>query len=104
MPTTHRTRVARVATRLNIGGPALHVTILATRLGPESETVLLFGETDARGGSMLAEAEAAGATVIQVPGLKRKPALVDDLRAALWLYRYFRSWRPASVASHMGKV
>jgi glycosyltransferase involved in cell wall biosynthesis len=104
MSTTRRTRVARVATRLNIGGPALHITILATRLGPEFETVLLVGETDAREGSMLAEAEAAGATVIRVPGLKRKPSLVDDLRAALWLYRYFRSWRPAIVASHMAKA
>ncbi len=104
MSTTSKIRVARVATRLNIGGPALHVTILATRLGPEFETVLLVGETDAREGSMLGEAEAAGATVIQVPGLKRKPALVADLRAALWLYRYFRSWRPTIVASHMAKA
>jgi glycosyltransferase involved in cell wall biosynthesis len=104
MPTTQKTRVARVATRLNIGGPALHVTILATRLGPEFETVLLVGATDAREGSMLADAEAAGATVVQVPGLKRRPALIDDLRAALWLYRYFRSWRPAIVASHMAKA
>ena len=104
MRTTQKTRIARVATRLNIGGPALHVTILATRLGPEFETVLLVGETDAREGSMLDDAEAAGATVIQVPGLKRKPALVDDLRAALWLFRYFRWWRPAIVASHMAKA
>ena len=104
MTTTQRTRVARVATRLNIGGPALHVTILATRLGPEFETVLLVGETDAREGSMLGEAEAAGATVIQVPGLKRKPAVIDDLRAVIWLYRYFRLWRPAIVASHMAKA
>ena len=98
MSITQRTRVARVATRLNIGGPAVHVTILATRLGPEFETVLLVGETDAREGSLLAEAEAAGATVVRVPGLKRQPALLDDLRARFWLYRYFRSWRPAIVA------
>ena len=101
---TQKTRIARVATRLNIGGPALHVAILATRLGPEFETVLLVGETDDREGSMMDDAKAAGATVIQVPGLKRKPALVDDLRAALWLYRYFRWWRPAIVASHMAKA
>lgn len=82
----------------------MHVTILATRLGPEFETVLLVGETDAHEGSMLAEAEAAGATVITVPGLKRAPALFDDLRATLWLYRYFRAWRPTIVASHMAKA
>jgi glycosyltransferase involved in cell wall biosynthesis len=104
MSTTRRIRVARVTTRLNIGGPAWHVTILATRLGPEFETVLLVGETDAREGSLLADAEAAGATVIRVPGLKRKPALFDDLRAAFWLYRYFRAWRPAIVATHMAKA
>jgi glycosyltransferase involved in cell wall biosynthesis len=104
MSITRRTRVARVVTRLNIGGPSWHVILLATRLGPEFETVLLVGETDAREGSMLGDAEAAGATVIRVPGLRRKPALAGDLRAALWLYRYFRSWRPVIVASHMAKA
>ena len=78
--------------------------ILSTRLGPEFETVLLVGETDAREGSLLADARAAGATVLQVPRLKRRPTPLDDLRAAFWLYRYFRSWRPTIVASHMAKA
>ena len=104
MSTTQKIRVARVVTRLNIGGPAWHVTILSTRLGPEFETVLLVGETDAREGSLLADARAAGATVIQVPGLQRPPAPLNDLRAAFWLYRYFRDWRPSIVATHMAKA
>ncbi len=80
------------------------MTILSTQLGPEFETVLLVGETDEREGSMLADARAAGATVIEVPALKRRPAPLDDIRTTLWLYRYFRSWRPAIVASHMAKA
>ena len=104
MSTTPPIRVARVVTRLNIGGPSWHVTILSTRLGPEFESVLLVGETDAREGSLLSDARTAGATVVEVPGLRRRPAPLADLRAAFWLYRYFRSWRPTIVASHMAKA
>ena len=104
MSTTPRIRVARVVTRLNIGGPSWHVMILSTRLGTEFDTVLLVGETDSREGSLLADARAAGATVLEVPGLRRRPAPLDDLRAAFWLFRYFRSWRPTIVASHMAKA
>jgi glycosyltransferase involved in cell wall biosynthesis len=104
MSTTPRTRVARVITRMNIGGPAWHVTILSTRLGPEFETRLLVGEEDAREGSMFDTARAAGAEIVHVPGLKREPSPVDDLRVAIWLYRYFRVWRPQIVATHMAKA
>jgi glycosyltransferase involved in cell wall biosynthesis len=102
--TTPPIRVARVATRLNIGGPSWHVTILSTQLGPEFETVLLVGETDEREGSMLDAAREAGANVVKVPWLRRRPSPLDDLRSTLWLYRYFRRWRPTIVASHMAKA
>src|SRR5579859_3772802 len=104
MSTTPKIRVARVVTRLNIGGPSWHVTILSTRLGPEFETVLFVGETESREGSLIDAARDAGATVVEVPRLRRQPSPIDDLRAAWWLYRYFREWRPAIVASHMAKA
>ncbi len=89
---------------MNVGGPSWHVTILSTRLGPEYETRLLVGEAEAVEGSMIEAAEAAGADTVRVPGLKRKPSPLDDIRATVWLYRYFRAWRPSIVATHMAKA
>jgi hypothetical protein len=70
MVPTDQVSVARVITRLNIGGPARHVTILSTRLGPAFKSTLLVGEIGDREGSLLQEAIAAGACVVVVPGLK----------------------------------
>ena len=97
-------RIARVITRLNIGGPARHVTILTTRSGPEFDAVLLVGEPEAREGSLLDEALDAGATPVHVPGLRRPLSPLSDLRAFIWLFRYFRRVRPTIVATHTAKA
>jgi glycosyltransferase involved in cell wall biosynthesis len=89
---------------MNIGGPARHVTILATRSGPEFATVLLTGEPGAREGSLLGEAERAGAHVIGVPHLRRPLSPVADVLAFVWLFKYFRRERPAIVATHTAKA
>ena len=89
---------------MNIGGPARHVTILATRSGPEFATVLLTGDPGQREGSLLEEAERAGAHVVRVPHLRRPLAPLADLRAFLWLFRYLRRERPAIVATHTAKA
>jgi glycosyltransferase involved in cell wall biosynthesis len=102
--TTDPHKIVRVITRMNIGGPARHVTILATRSEPEFATVLLTGEPGAREGSMLEEAERAGAHVVRVPHLSRPVAPIADLLALLWLFKYFRRERPAIVATHTAKA
>jgi hypothetical protein len=38
-------RLVRVVTRMNIGGPARHVTILTARCGPELEGALLHDDS-----------------------------------------------------------
>jgi glycosyltransferase involved in cell wall biosynthesis len=89
---------------MNIGGPARHVTILATRSQPEFATVLLAGHPGHREGSMLDEAVAAGAHVVHVPHLSRPLSPVADMLALVWLFRYFRRERPAIVATHTAKA
>lgn len=89
---------------MNIGGPARHVTIVTTRSGPEFDSVLLAGETGPREGSLLEEAERAGAHVVRVPHLRRAVAPVADLLALIWIYRYLRRERPAIVATHTAKA
>jgi glycosyltransferase involved in cell wall biosynthesis len=102
--TTDPPKIVRVITRMNIGGPARHVTILATRSGPEFTTVLLTGEPSAREGSLLDEAEQAGARIVRVPHLSRPVSPIADLLAFIWLFRYFRRERPAIVATHTAKA
>jgi glycosyltransferase involved in cell wall biosynthesis len=97
-------KLVRVITRMNIGGPSRHVTILTTRCAPEFECVLLTGVPDEREGSMEGEARAAGAEIVDVPHLRRALSPVDDLLALVWLYRYFRRERPAIVATHLAKA
>jgi len=97
-------RIARVITRLNIGGPARHVTILTARSGPEFDGVLLVGEPEAREGSLLDDAVAAGTNLVHVPHLRRPLSPLADLQAFVWLLRYFRRERPAIVATHTAKA
>jgi glycosyltransferase involved in cell wall biosynthesis len=79
------------------------VAILATRMG-DLNGVLLTGETDGREGSLEPAVRAAGATVVKVPGLRRRPDPIHDLAAFVYLYRYFRRTRPRIVATHMAKA
>src|SRR5438046_5283347 len=104
LPTTAPPKLARVITRMNIGGPARHVTILTAHASPEFDAVLLTGETAEREGSLEGEALAAGARVVHVPRLRRALNPLSDLTAILWLYRYFRREKPAIVATHTAKA
>jgi len=97
-------KLIRVITRMNVGGPARHVTILTTRCTPEFDSVLLTGEPEQREGSLLEEAVHAGAHVVQVPRLQRPLSPVADMLVLIWLFRYFRRERPAIVATHTAKA
>ena len=98
-----RPRVAIVITRMNMGGPARLVTSLATGM-TGVRAVILTGETGPREGSMAESAVGAGAMVVDVPRLRRELAPIADLRAFLWLLRYFRREHPDVVATHMAKA
>lgn len=104
MTSTGQPKLVRVVTRMNIGGPSRHVTILTARGGPEFDCKLLTGKPDQREGSMEEEARRAGATVIDVPHLQRRLSPLDDVTALVWLFRYFRKERPTIVATHLAKA
>jgi glycosyltransferase involved in cell wall biosynthesis len=99
-----RTRLARVITRMNVGGPARHVTILATQAGREWNGVLITGTPDEREGTLESAAIERGAHVISVPSLQRRPSPIRDLRALVALVRLFRRLRPQVVATHTAKA
>ncbi len=99
-----RTAVARVITRLNIGGPSIQATRLTTALEPHGfRTRLLHGQLDAGEGDM-SYLVAPGADVVFVPTLCRPISPVNDVRTLVALYRAFRQVRPAIVHTHMAKA
>lgn len=98
-------RVARVITRLNIGGPAQHVIRLTARL-PRArfESVLLAGRETPSEGDMRALATQWAVRPITVPGMGRRVSPVDDTQSLAFLVRFFRTFRPHIVHTHTAKA
>jgi glycosyltransferase involved in cell wall biosynthesis len=98
-------RVLRVFSRLNIGGPSLHVILLSAGLRPLGyETRLVVGKESPREGNMLALAAEKNVTCEAMAGLGREIAPLSDLRALAGLFRLVRAWRPAIVHTHTAKA
>jgi glycosyltransferase involved in cell wall biosynthesis len=103
--TTRPVRVLRVIARLNVGGPALHVTYLARGLAERGyETTLVAGDVGRGEESMAFVAEHAGVEVVTLPGLSRELSPLRDALAALRLARLIRRVRPDVVHTHTAKA
>ena len=100
-----RLRVLRVFSRLNIGGPSVHVILLSAGLRPLGyETRLVVGQESPREGNMLALAAEKNVECEAMAGLGREIAPLRDLRALVGLRRLVRAWRPHVVHTHTAKA
>ena len=98
-------RVLRLFSRLNIGGPSLHVILLSEGLRPLGyETRLVVGREARREGNLLALAAERGVVCETMAGLGREVAPLRDLVALSGLVRLMRAWRPAIVHTHTAKA
>jgi glycosyltransferase involved in cell wall biosynthesis len=98
-------RVLRVIARLNMGGPALHVTYLARGLQARGyETTLVAGDVARGEESMSFVARRAGVDVVRLPGLSRELSPLRDAIAALRVARLIRRVRPDIVHTHTAKA
>jgi len=99
------TRVLRVFSRLNVGGPAVHVILLAAGLDRRGyETRLVVGRETEREGNLLDLAREKQVTCVQLRALGREIRPLSDL-VALWsLYRMVRHFRPHIVHTHTAKA
>jgi glycosyltransferase involved in cell wall biosynthesis len=98
-------RVLRLFSRLNVGGPSLHVIFLTAGLQARGyRTQLVIGQESAREGNMLPLAEAKKISCVQIEGLGREIRLLSDFRALWTLYRMMREFRPAIVHTHTAKA
>ena len=100
-----RIRVARIITRLNVGGPAIQAMLLTGRLDPEHfETLLICGRVGAAEGDMLALRREHGVVPIVIPTLGRGISPLDDIRAFLSIVGALRAFRPHVVHTHLAKA
>jgi glycosyltransferase involved in cell wall biosynthesis len=105
MPEPDRIRVMRVITRMNIGGPAYHVSILGSRLDPERFDTLLVHGSEGPGEASFADlARREGCRVQVVEHLQPKVRPLSDLRALRELTRVVRRFRPHVVHTHTAKA
>lgn len=100
-----KVRVMRIFSRLNIGGPSIHVVLLSAGLNPDVyETRLVVGREGAREGSFIAFAQSKGVQPEILSTMGRDIRLIGDLASLVHLYRFMRRYRPYIVHTHTAKA
>ena len=100
-----RTRVLRVIARMNIGGPAYHVSLLSGLLDPERyETLLVTGRVGPGEASMEDLARQYGAHVWHMPTLGPEIDVRADAHALRQLTTLTRRFCPEVVHTHTAKA
>ncbi len=100
-------RIARVLTRLNLGGPARQVLGSDPILKERGHDVIVFaGEPEPGEGDLTDELRSCGVEVRHVPGLRRglSAVLGDDWKARRFLQEALARWRPDVVHTHASKA
>jgi len=98
-------RVARIITRLNIGGPSIQAAALSERLTARGiETLLIHGRLGEGEGDMRYLLSDERVDVRQLTALRRPVAPAHDLVALTQVYRALRRFRPSVVHTHMAKA
>jgi hypothetical protein len=98
-------RVLRVIARLNVGGPALHVSYLTDELDKIGyETLLVAGKVSADEGSMEYAARGRGIEPVYVPSLQREISPIVDAAAVAKVLGLIREFRPDVLHTHTAKA
>lgn len=99
-------KIVRVIARMNIGGPAIHVTLLNAGLDPTRfESLLVTGVENPGEGNMLEWAASKGIYPITVPEIIGEATFKPRDVVALWkLCALMRRERPQIVHTHTAKA
>lgn len=98
-------RILRVIARLNMGGPAIHVSNLAAGLEPRGyETTLVAGSLARGEDSMAFLAERLDIPVRTIPELQREVSPIDDARSVMRMREIIRELRPHILHTHTAKA
>jgi glycosyltransferase involved in cell wall biosynthesis len=100
-----RRKVLRLISRLNVGGPAIHVILLTRHFNNESwESVLVTGIPGENEGDMGYLARKYGVEPVIFNNLGREISILDDLKVGLELIKLFRKEKPDIVHTHTAKA
>ena len=98
-------RVLNIVARLNVGGPAIHVTLITEHLhAPEYESTLVAGKVGEDEGDMSYYAEQHGVEPIIIAELGRELHPLRDLKTLWKVYRLIRQIKPHVVNTHTAKA
>ena len=98
-------RILRIITRMNIGGPAVHVALLSTTLDREQfSTCLVVGEPDPTEGDLRELVRGDGVRVIRLTALQRAIRPWADAVALWQLLRIVWREHPQIIHTHMAKA
>lgn len=98
-------KILRIIARLNIGGPAIHVSLLTAKLNDsEYQSMLVSGSIEEGEGDMSYYAEQHGVTPVIVPELSRSLNPLRDIRTLWQLWRVIRREKPDVVHTHTAKA
>ncbi|MDL1917399.1 glycosyltransferase family 4 protein, partial [Anaerolineae bacterium CFX4] len=100
-----RIRIVRIISRLNIGGPAIHVALLTALMNDETfESTLITGSIGDEEGDMTYYAAQHGVTPVMVEALGRELHPLRDIRTLWELTRLLRKLKPDVVHTHTAKA
>ena len=99
------TRVARIITRLNIGGPSIQAIGLSRDLAKKGyETCLIHGHLADGEGDMTRLRPISCERAVYIDALVRPVSPLRDVRALWQIYTTLRQWKPAIVHTHQAKA
>jgi glycosyltransferase involved in cell wall biosynthesis len=100
-----RIRVLRIIARLNVGGPAIHATLLTERLDPARYEPLLVSGTESPGEGSFLELQGRSLSAMRrIPALGPEIHGVRDLAVLEELIRLIRDVKPHIVHTHTAKA
>jgi glycosyltransferase involved in cell wall biosynthesis len=98
-------KIVRIIARLNIGGPAIHVSVVSAEMAKHGhDTLLVTGEIERDEGDMSYLAEQLKVPVCRIPTLGRRISFWRDIRALLAMYSLIRREKPDVVHTHTAKA
>jgi len=100
-----RIKILRIISRLNIGGPAIHVCMLTNGLNPEKfESMLITGKISPQEGDMGYLFNAYPKKPMVVSELQREISFFTDIKAFLHIFRILMKEKPDIVDTHTAKA
>lgn len=102
---SNKKKIIRIVTRLNIGGPTIHTTLLTAGFNNKDyESILISGKEDRLEGDMNDYIKSKKVKPIRLSNLKREISLIDDIYILLKLYRLIKREKPDIVHTHTAKA